>query len=268
MGTVYINEHFAPKNQRSFYRTKMDDVFDNHEKVMRRILIDLHAVHNELHYIASAHHEEFDRLKKEMTSLKKHIENIHRLSITNERFLEDIFDSSERYSQYVSSSLKANDESIQMMTDHLLSLVDSTESIEKELRVLDGLKNKMTQIQHDIINKREESKENMLKQLEEKLNETSECMRDEIISNLQKIEAKVDRFKNKSMYEFFQKLNPGTKINHMIVSGVKMELATFIHFDELTNQVKYTSRDGNLMIADCSNIATIEINTKKRNEEK
>lgn len=68
------------------------------------------------------------------------------------------------------------------------------------------------------------------------------------------------------MLKFLKGLSPGTRLKSMVVAGVEVELATFIHFETSTKQARCVTNDGNLFVANGSDIEAITFHTKDKAE--
>ena len=247
-----------------------------------------------------SNHEAFRELKGEIMKLLMNIDkNIH-LSNSNQRMLLDVFDQLEQFSQSVLPLLKLHGDSLKVITNNLELLLTHVQNIEKQLNLLNELGDAITHQQHKILKNSEDTEksiiqlnENLNKRLNDiilelnqtkkklestmtellnnKLKEVQDDMTNDILSNIEKMRKEVEQYfeqlTKQSMCEFFQQLNPGTKLNYIVVSGLEIKLTTFINYDEKTNQVKLIKNDGNLFITSCSNIEAVELKTSKQEED-
>ena len=291
--TVYLNHHFTPKNQTCFYHSNLREWKMIQEEMSNLILEKMtkqytmmHKQYQQVLFLTSKNEEQYDEVKDKLTKLQRLTKQNTNLTNTNQQIILDVFHTLKPFTELVEETLKENGKANQQLKDHQGLLSTKVQELENHLMQVEQLGKSLYQGQQDMLSQMDQKQINLkndivsaLHQMKEKLAEKTgeqwtnklQDLQENIVANNKEMKEDLEKYLKEatkdSLHDLLKSLNPGTKVNKIIIAGLEVEVHTFINYDQITKQVKWMKKDRNLIITNSADIQAIEVKTRKQAED-
>ncbi|WP_029424980.1 hypothetical protein, partial [Alkalibacillus haloalkaliphilus] len=265
---IYLNKKFKPNQQITSYEKGIYDhlIEIKHDtlKVKKGVITQTRFIFQQLFALSEtlyrfeqhiddlkeSHNQQFNIINSRLTQSEQ----------TNKNLLNESFNNTKQL-QKVDQSLYSLNNLIRPYHNVQRDLSSQFQSHHNSLK---GLQQSIENLSNRVLFETKHLEQLQMETKQQVTNESSN-MSKTITGELMGIKESIDQLtqKQKTMCDLFKHLSAGTKVKHLIVSGVKVNVSSFIQLDSNSLQLKFIKEDGNLFITQCQNVEGIEIETKR-----